>query len=462
MEEELIGVECGKSATAHIEELLDIQRADESCLVPTLLVTGCAGTGKTFAVRQLENTLLAATTGIAGVNLGTSTIHSILKYFDTESLEDHYARGRLAVLFHRIGQEYDNICIDEVSMADPRQLDMWYRSIAEVNQYEGMVSKGRKLGLILTGDFMQLPPVKCKWAFTAECWPYFAANTLRLTKVWRHGNPDFLRALNLMRAGDGAGAAEILRELIHWMPSINRKFDGTTVVSKNMEVDRHNWLALSELTTPLASIPKLTWGKQLGEWEKNIPGALDVKVGAYVMILANSRRENKDADGDGSGGSGSSGFFKFDQELEYANGDCGWITDIDTGSKTVGVKLVRNGETVRLGRITRENLVREEPDEGWTLPGGVQPYWDSRRRKWVVGSITFMPLRLAYASTVHRSQGLTLDRIQVDCRAHFFGMPAMAYVSLSRAREPQGVYVVGTPRLLATRTKVDEEVLPWL
>ena len=66
------------------------------------------------------------------------------------------------------------------------------------------------------------------------------------------------------------------------------------------------------------------------------------------------------------------------------------------------------------------------------------------------------------ASTVHKSQGLSLDRVQVDCRARFFGSPAMAYVSVSRTRTPEGLRIVGTLELFAKQVKVAPEVLRWL
>ena len=78
-----------------------------------------------------------------------------------------------------------------------------------------------------------------------------------------------------------------------------------------------------------------------------------------------------------------------------------------------------------------------------------------------VGAIKFYPLRLAYATTVHKSQGLTLDKCQIDCRDHFFGNPGMGYVALSRCRTPEGLVVVGTPEKLAERIKLEPKIKRW-
>ena len=90
------------------------------------------------------------------------------------------------------------------------------------------------------------------------------------------------------------------------------------------------------------------------------------------------------------------------------------------------------------------------------------PKWDIRSRKWIVGGITYFPLRLAYATTVHKSQGLSLDNVQIDAYNHFLGSPAMAYVALSRARTPEGLRIVGDPDTFARKVKCHPEVLRWL
>lgn len=430
--------------------LLDAQRLDETVIVPVCYLAGAAGTGKTFLMKGLiaanpKFGLLCSTTGISAVNLGAVTINSAFKYFDTASLEDAYVRGRLTHLMHLAAERYENLIIDEISMMDGKQLDIFYRAAAEVNGYEGMRTKGKKFGIIITGDFMQLPPVKADWAFNAECWSLFQERTLRLTKIWRQGDARFLEALNFLRAGKGNEAAEILRTRVNWISSTISDFDGTTILAKNDAVDRHNWLALNNLPGPVIKIRSKRAGKQLSEWTKNIPDELHIKIGAYVMILTNAEMLG----------------LSFGETLDYANGDVGHVIGVNQEVRQVGVKLLRDGSEVGIGQISRDNGVKDEPGEIDFY--GFKPYYDSKWKKWVVGTILYEPLRLAYASTVHKVQGLTIGgKIQVDSRAHFFGAPAMAYTAISRARRPEDVYIIGTPEGFAKRVKAAEEVLPWL
>jgi len=79
-----------------------------------------------------------------------------------------------------------------------------------------------------------------------------------------------------------------------------------------------------------------------------------------------------------------------------------------------------------------------------------------------MGQIEYAPLRLAYASTVHKSQSLTLDRVQVDYRDHFFSSPGMLYVALSRCRTLEGLRLVGQQGTFASRCTVDERVRGWI
>lgn len=432
-----------------LESLLEQQRSDPSCAVPVAYVTGSAGTGKTFLMKKIIEAhhvfgLLCSTTGISAVNLGAATVNSTFKYFDTASLRDSYVRGRLTHILYRVAEVFENIIIDEISMMDGKQLDIFYRAIAEVNEYEGMKQKGRKLGIIVTGDFLQLPPVKSQWAFEAECWPYFRENTIRLTKVWRQGDPSFLEALNLLRSGRGEDAADILRSRVNWLSQIVRDFDGTTIMAKNDEVDRHNWSALNALPGPVVRIKAHRVGKQLPEWEKNIPDELQLKIGSYVMLLTNAPMPEG---------------VSFGAILDYANGDVGHARSISQVGRAVNVEIIRNGESSGdwgIGKVIRENAVADVPQ--------FQPVlYRNKHKRYVIGTIEFEPLRLAYASTVHKVQGLTLGgKIQVDSRAHFFGSPAMAYVAISRARRPEDVYIVGTPESFAKRVKAAEEVADYL
>lgn len=432
--------------------------------VPVKFLTGSAGSGKTYAIREQiakdpRFAVLAATTGIAAVNLGAITLNSLLKYFDTRSLEEAFFNGWLVRILGKLAMDgYKWLAIDEISMMAGEQLDILYQAMKQLNEVRAMSGEA-PLGLLLTGDFCQLPPIKSKWAFEADCWPFFEAQTERLTKIWRQSDAKFLEAVNHIRSGRGMVGATMLSQMgVEFVKHADTAFAGTTIIAKNDAVDNFNWLCHSKLPGVPATVQSVRWmgrGRQLpSEW-KHIPSQLKLKPKAYVMIINNDT-----------------------PKFTYVNGDCGHITGYDSSSQTFGVRLVRNQEEVEIGAITRKVTQHEPPDEVLLahpemgedelrkLPfePGV-PYWDvnqGRRGMWVTGAITFNPLNLAYASTVHKCQGLTLDRVQLDLNQHFMTAPSMVYVAISRCKTPQGLRIIGSPALLGSRVKVDPAVLKWL
>lgn len=441
------------------DEGIEIDATGEAIDPETSFVTGIAGSGKSFWARQkvMDDPrwgLITATTGISAINLGAITINSALGYFDTESLEDLYTTGRLTGILATIAGQYRALVIDEISMMDALQLDLIHRAAREVNGRASLA--GRPLSIIAVGDFAQLPPVNAKWAFEAECWPRFEENTTRLTKNWRQSEGTFLDALNAFRCGNGAlGAEHIARANVQFMRQQDQAFDGTIIVGKNVDVDRYNYVAYSKIKGESRSYTSSRWGKDSGGW-KNIPDKIDLKVGCYVMILANDTERDPETK---------------KPMFRWVNGDCGHIVDVS--DNCVVVKLLRTGEDVLIGKIERQTEQKAAPAHlsddqvadakdfpGKRLADGT--FWDQKKRRWVTGAITYMPIRLAYASTVHKSQGLTLDRIQVDVRNAFLGEPAMLYTALSRCRTAEGLRIIGTREILERRCKIDEKIRRFL
>lgn len=415
--------------------------------------TGRAGTGKSYQLAKMaadtpHSVLVTATTGIAAVNLGAVTLNSILGYFDTDSMRDSFLSGRLTRMLHVIAREYPALAVDEGSMMAGEQLDLLYRTTEEVNQYRDVP---RSLRLILVGDFAQLPPIRARWAFDADCWRHFAANVTRLTRVWRQMDGPFLDALNFAREGRGADSAAVLSAAgCRWHTSVAIEFDGTTILPINKAVNRYNDVALDRVPGPRFCVTSRRWGRQRAEWGENkrthewgIPLRAEFKVGAYVMCLANQ------------------------QDFTVVNGDCGHITEYDETRGAITVKLLRTGAEVSLGRIIR-NVESADKPEGFSgaRTDGIEwtPYDHFRRdaRRYVRGQIEFYPLRLAYASTVHKAQGLTLDKVQIDIRDNFFGQPAMLYTAVSRCRTLEGIRLVGQRERYAMQCKCDVRVIPWL
>ena len=434
-----------------MDQLDEIQELTWERMPACSFLCGRAGTGKTTLIRERveqDSTygVIGSTTGISAVNIGAVTLNSLLRFFDTKSLRDSFLQGHLTRTLHALAKKHRRLIVEEVSMLDGAQLDILYRALGEANRYKEV----EPMGLMLVGDFAQLPPVNATWAFEAACWPWFANNTERLNKIWRQEDIGFIEALNCARAGNGARAANILTDMgVTWHTQRDLDFDGTTIVPKNDMVSRHNAMVLDKIKYASVSLPSQRWGQQRTEWgmstrtrEWGIPPAVTLKEGAYVMCLSNAR------------------------ELRYANGDCGHCVGWDEQRGTVDVELVRTGKVETVEPVVRDVVVYDQQRAGFRNVGEDEPRYvpEPHRRgdKYVVGQIRYSPVRLAWASTVHKSQGLTLDRAQIDFRDKFFSQPAMLYVGLSRVRSLAGLRLVGSREQFIKACRADARVKEWL
>lgn len=456
------------TVTSDVEDDLNAhtQQCRELKEVPCKFTTGVAGSGKTHnavaaVAADSSHGILSSTTGISAVNLGAITINSLLKYSDVTVMRDHFLTGALSRAIHPLAKLHRWLIIDEISMFSGEAMDILYRAVEDANRYTDVATP---MGIHAIGDFLQLPPVKAPWVFTASCWERFREHTETLTKVWRQGDGRFLDALNLVRRGQGAAAVEVLSSAgAQFHSALDTEFEGTTILPRNDQVGRYNALALDRVPGRKFKVTARRWGMQRPEWgqstrtkEWGVPPEVELKIGAYVMLLANA------------------------QDFEYVNGDCGWIEQIrrsgswnNNSGDVISIKLVRTGELILLFPLVRGVESSERP-AGWSasapkIPaseddGGwrPQPHYRSRVKRWVTGQIEYFPLRLAYATTVHKSQSLTLDRVQVDFRNHFFSQPAMLYVALSRARSLAGLRLIGQKEVFAKHCNFDPRVKEWL
>jgi hypothetical protein len=395
-------------------------------------IQGIAGTGKTWLLKEKAAedpaAVLCATTGIAAVNLGEgTTIHSFLWFYNTDSLLDAWTTGKLD---YRMGEVYGNlgirrILLDEISMLPASNLSVLCLAVERLNQ-QLREKRKQELALTLAGDFAQLPPVEGEFAFESEHWQKFAENTIILRHIYRQEDKEFIEALQAVREGKGKEAVDFFEPFMN--RTVDAHYDGTTVYPYNKQVDAQNAYRLSLLNTKRVSFSSNRTGKPRPEW-KHIPQTLDLKHGALVMILANKRN-------------------KHTGKIIYANGDLGSLVmaanPADVSRAEALVKLHRGGE-VLVETVERTNI---QPVNG---------------EKTLVGRIEYMPLRLAWASTVHKSQGLTLDNIQVDFRSQFFAKtPGMLYVGLSRARTKGGLRLIGGPKTFIERCTVNPKIRRFL
>lgn len=384
-------------------------------------LTGAAGTGKTYTIRQEVTKdpkfgVLAATTGIAAVNLGQdcTTINSLLKFFDLETLKQGYNKGYTVAFLKRLrAQGYKNLIIEEVSMMSAQQLELIFAAMVKVNR-----SPGGAMGIILCGDLSQIPPVKGDYIFRAPCFRNF--EIIKLTEIKRQSDPEFVTALNLMRLGKAKEALDYFVTQVGFQSKVSDDFRGTTIVGTNTEADNYNKKRLEGLNGDYHSYYVVKSGTEKSEWKK-IPECLKIKVGALVMVLSNNLKDG------------------------YANGDLGYV--FSCTADTVTVMSLRTESLITIKTVKRLN----------------EEYEPKTKQVAIRGTITYMPLRVAWASTCHKSQGLSLDAVQINCGSGFLGeTPGGLYTALSRCRTAGGLYLAGSTSQFINNCKVDPNVLPYL
>jgi len=370
-----------------------------------VFLTGEPGAGKSHTIRDYVAYLrscgiepaITASTGIAATHIGGMTIHSwsgigINKTLNRYELAEIVSRDKLS----RRMKAASVLIIDEISMLDGRMLslvDLVCKTVRGSNQPFG------GLQIVAVGDFFQLPPVGrdgegVQFAFDAIAWCEAGFTTCYLSEQHRQEDALFLEILSAMRMGT---VSDDQRELL-----IERRAASAGKMTKlfphNADVDRINAHELSKLPGKPATFTMRRHGaKVLVEQIMRgclSPEELVLKIGAKVMFTKNS------------------------PEHGYVNGTTGEITAFQ---KSTGLPEV----TLRSGRT----IVAEPAD--WSMVVDGSP----------LASINQIPLRLAWAITVHKSQGMSLDAAFIDLSGAFaYGQ---GYVALSRVRSLSGLFLGG-------------------
>ncbi|WP_210150844.1 helix-turn-helix domain-containing protein [Chryseobacterium scophthalmum] len=392
----------------------------------SVFLTGKAGTGKTtflneFVKKTKKKHIVVAPTGIAAINAGGVTIHSMfglpLRTFlptadridsslanNIIDLQQHfkYRKDKLKLL-----REVEVLIIDEVSMLRADVLDMMdfsLRFIRRNNQRFGGVQ------MLFIGDLYQLPPVVrdehvLKMFYNS---PFFFDSlaikdipllTIELTKVYRQTDQEFLEILNAIRDGDVANI-----DFDHLNERYDPGFEAgeepyVYLCSHNKMADDINQEKLKDIKVS----PKSYEAKLFGEFKENqFPNEqfLELKVGAQVMFIRN------DITG----------------EKKYFNGKLGEISSLDENE----VKVILEGSE-------REITVKREvwEQKKYSLDT------DKNIKEEVLGSFEQFPIKLAWAVTIHKSQGLTFDKVIIDAGKSFTA--GQVYVALSRCRTLEGI-----------------------
>ncbi|MGB4957515.1 MAG: PIF1 family ATP-dependent DNA helicase [Candidatus Saccharimonas sp.] len=372
------------------------------------LLTGPAGTGKTYVLNQFiklakyegKHVSVTATTGLAATHLGGTTIHAWAGIGVLDSLPngfaEHIAKGRREII-----EKTDILIIDEISMLHDYRLDMVDEACRLVRRKDEPFGG---IQVIMSGDFYQLPPVNRNesreggFVVNSNAWRELDPVILYLSDQFRQSEGDLLLdILTSMRTNDlRRRHAEALLARADEAPA-----EGTLLTelhTTNIDVDKINEQRLGELGGDELLYQQHTTGS--ANYVENLqrsvlaPAVLTLKQGALVMAVKN------------------------DSSRRYANGSIGTVVDFEPGSDYPVVEFL-NGKTVTM-----------MPDT-WELRDG-----DKKR-----ASISQVPLRLAWAITVHKSQGMTLDAARIDLRKAF--VPGMGYVALSRVKNLDNLYLTG-------------------
>ena len=352
-----------------------------------VLIMGAPGSGKSFLLKVLKervrNPLVTASTGAAAEKIGACTLHSALSLGLGDKTAAHVVKG---ILYPRnYGSPHvqacrtcDTLIVDEVSMLTAKVLDL----VGEIFA----LLRGRKVPqLVVSGDPMQLGAVCAD-----KEGPFYAAALVKrlrpyvLTESFRQAeNSQFLRILNSARLGR-ARESDVVWLRAHFCANVGE--DAPRMFCRVLQVENYNALCLAELKQPLVTYNCIDTGEHAPAFN-GIQAAICLKVEARVMLNRNV--------------------------VEYPtlhNGSCGTVKS--TAEQSVTVQF-DTGLLVRIKRVLTEH----------------------NRDNRVVGTRSQLPLMLAFAVSVHRAQGATLDRMAVDLSKCFAA--GQAYVALSRVRQAE-------------------------
>jgi len=395
-----------------------------------VFLTGAAGSGKTYVLNQYIEYLrlkkisvgITASTGIAATHMGGVTIHSwsgmgIHDSLTTKDLADMYKKQYLRKHYLRAKV----LIIDEISMLHAHQLDM-IDQICRYFKKNDLPFGGMQL--VMCGDFFQLPPVtkfqkikdqaslfeQAKTDFVTEShiWNEMNLYICYLDEQHRQDDASFLRVLNDIRASDvNETTVEYLTD------RLNKPVEGyskpTKLFTHNTDVDTLNAEHLERLSGEKHEYFMVGRGNiTLNQTLKKsclAPERLILKVGAQVMFVKNN----------------------YDQG--YVNGTLGEVIHFDKDDHPV-VRTFDGAEIV-VGQAS----------------------WEIKEDNVELAAISQIPLRLAWAITVHKSQGMSLDAAEIDLSRSF--VPGQGYVALSRVRSLKGLSLLGMNQMALT---VNEQV----
>ena len=384
-----------------------------------VFLTGGAGVGKTTTTREViaayeqnaKKVAKLASTGMAATLIGGQTLHSFLDLGIASDIKELELNGKFEVKkkIKKLIASMSLIVIDEISMVSDSLFEMIGLRLMQ-SEFRG--------SLLVVGDFLQLPPVvrgsaEVKFAFESEAWHESAFSKVELTHIYRTDDAAFIELLNHVRFGFiDETIHNNLNEFIKPLPNDLSEF--TFLFGKNISSARHNKTQLefidSELFIKEAQIIKHKKTTKDYEIERFMDDAriekeLNLKIGSPVLFTRNS--------------------------WNYFNGERGMIVNIDNDF----IYVQKSDE-----KVVKLEVVAQSRDK-WvekTLEGKKEMVEESQF------TIYQYPIKLAFAITIHKSQGMSIEDLIIETNEIF--APSQFYVALSRSSNPARLNLIAPSR----------------